>query len=255
MARKRSFPVVLVFCAIAAVSALAQQDSASKPEALVTQSAPAACVPACRPGYVCVSGTCVSNCNPPCPEGQECTPELSCVPISAPGIATTAAPSLTTENPYSSGTVSLVFGCLAAGLGIAGGIMNATSAPDTGSGYLPPVAFGGLSAFLFTISIRNKILYREWKALPRERQIRPIADNPNSGYGYYPALTMSGWMLYGVAVALSAGSSSAMQEGHSSTSNSLLAASLAICATSYVLFHIGNRVKAKHLRSRYHQKD
>ena len=37
------------------------------------------CLPACRPGFVCVVGVCVSACNPPCPSGMRCTPDLQCV--------------------------------------------------------------------------------------------------------------------------------------------------------------------------------
>ncbi len=32
-----------------------------------------ACAPACRLGYDCLNGSCVSACNPPCGAGQECT--------------------------------------------------------------------------------------------------------------------------------------------------------------------------------------
>lgn len=37
------------------------------------------CLPPCRPDFVCLNGRCVSRCNPPCPSGQECTPEGVCV--------------------------------------------------------------------------------------------------------------------------------------------------------------------------------
>ncbi len=36
------------------------------------------CVPACRTGYVCVEGRCVSACNPPCEKGQRCTAKGEC---------------------------------------------------------------------------------------------------------------------------------------------------------------------------------
>ena len=39
----------------------------------------AACVPDCRPGFVCVSGGCVSACNPPCPSNLVCTRDRTCV--------------------------------------------------------------------------------------------------------------------------------------------------------------------------------
>ncbi|MFW6050711.1 MAG: hypothetical protein ACODAU_06025 [Myxococcota bacterium] len=38
------------------------------------------CVPPCRSGHLCHEGRCVSACNPPCPQGERCTPQGRCVP-------------------------------------------------------------------------------------------------------------------------------------------------------------------------------
>lgn len=38
------------------------------------------CQPACRKGYVCVKGACVSACNPPCATGERCTGTGECEP-------------------------------------------------------------------------------------------------------------------------------------------------------------------------------
>jgi len=39
------------------------------------------CDPACRKGYVCKEGACVSLCNPPCPAGSYCTTDgTDCIP-------------------------------------------------------------------------------------------------------------------------------------------------------------------------------
>ncbi len=40
------------------------------------------CFPRCRQGYVCHQGNCVSACNPPCPQGQQCTAQGTCVTTS-----------------------------------------------------------------------------------------------------------------------------------------------------------------------------
>jgi len=40
---------------------------------------PSECAPACRSGYVCLEGTCVSACNPPCGAGETCTDAGECV--------------------------------------------------------------------------------------------------------------------------------------------------------------------------------
>jgi hypothetical protein len=53
---------------------------------------PAACVPDCRGGFVCVSGACVSACNPSCPAGQHCTLTRSCDPDVAPAPANLPPP-------------------------------------------------------------------------------------------------------------------------------------------------------------------
>jgi hypothetical protein len=37
------------------------------------------CTPACRAGYLCQQGQCISACNPPCAAGQRCTAEAECV--------------------------------------------------------------------------------------------------------------------------------------------------------------------------------
>lgn len=36
------------------------------------------CVTACRDGYVCVKGKCVSSCNPPCAKGESCMADAQC---------------------------------------------------------------------------------------------------------------------------------------------------------------------------------
>lgn len=40
------------------------------------------CEPACRPGFACSRGMCVSACNPPCGAGETCTADLRCVAMS-----------------------------------------------------------------------------------------------------------------------------------------------------------------------------
>ena len=51
-----------------------------------TPDAGTPCVPACRQGFVCANGACVSPCNPPCAEGEVCTADLQCVPPDAGGV-------------------------------------------------------------------------------------------------------------------------------------------------------------------------
>jgi hypothetical protein len=53
----------------------------------------AACFPACRTGYLCHEGRCISACNPPCGAGETCTSAGECIsaaPPAAPLIGETA---------------------------------------------------------------------------------------------------------------------------------------------------------------------
>ncbi|MFO0568216.1 MAG: hypothetical protein U0263_21325 [Polyangiaceae bacterium] len=59
------------------------------------------CQPACRKGYVCVKGACVSACNPPCAAGERCTEKGECIsdpnasaapPAPPPPVATQPTP-------------------------------------------------------------------------------------------------------------------------------------------------------------------
>lgn len=51
------------------------EGSPVQPEFSATE---AACVPACRAGFTCVHGSCISACNPPCAKGESCSAEGKC---------------------------------------------------------------------------------------------------------------------------------------------------------------------------------
>ncbi|MBN1652506.1 MAG: hypothetical protein JXA30_01890 [Deltaproteobacteria bacterium] len=62
---------------------------AEAPDAAPSQIAPSPlleskgkkCIPACRSGFVCHQGACVSACNPPCEPNRRCSPEGECVVV------------------------------------------------------------------------------------------------------------------------------------------------------------------------------
>jgi hypothetical protein len=70
--------------------------AAGQPPAPTTTPLPvSACVPDCRAGFVCLSGQCVSACNPPCAANEQCTVEARCVATvtaATPNAAAPAAP-------------------------------------------------------------------------------------------------------------------------------------------------------------------
>ncbi len=58
---------------------------APQPEPTTAAASPESeCFPACRTGYVCAHGTCVSRCNPPCGADEACTAQGECAAKPAP---------------------------------------------------------------------------------------------------------------------------------------------------------------------------
>ncbi len=49
----------------------------------ISESVDAQCLPACRGGFTCIQGRCVSPCNPQCDPGQVCTRNGFCLPTAA----------------------------------------------------------------------------------------------------------------------------------------------------------------------------
>ena len=70
----------------------------STPGGGVAGAAPG-CVPACRSGFVCNQGQCISMCNPPCAAGDLCTANGECVRGSPP--SPDAPPPVTPAQPVS----------------------------------------------------------------------------------------------------------------------------------------------------------
>jgi len=71
------------------------------PTAPPPTAAEAPCVPTCRSGFVCRNSTCISECNPPCPEGESCDQGIRCIAnpvmVSA-GVPAAAEPYPVAEN-------------------------------------------------------------------------------------------------------------------------------------------------------------
>ena len=86
--RDRHLPAKFSQCWVVLVTMGAVMGTSSTVEA---QS----CVPDCRQGYVCHQGSCVSACNPLCPEAERCTSDGQCVAATAPSPQPAAAATAT----------------------------------------------------------------------------------------------------------------------------------------------------------------
>jgi len=69
----RTHIITLVFVTLSLVSSSA-----------LAQDPTAGCMPACREGFRCQDGSCVSPCNPTCPAGEICTTNGLCLPETPP---------------------------------------------------------------------------------------------------------------------------------------------------------------------------
>lgn len=102
-----------------------------------TARAESECFPACREGFLCHEGRCVSACNPPCAQGEVCTAERTCVAQSG---ATDPPPPVESPPPQNGGGTGIPIvehnsGPQVVATAPQGGVVYAS-----GSGYPPPSA-------------------------------------------------------------------------------------------------------------------
>jgi hypothetical protein len=121
----------------------------------------AACVPQCRSGFTCVSGQCVSSCNPPCSSGDVCTAAGECIAPRAESVR----PSDTIDGPV--GTVHRHDGFfLRLTLGIGAGAAGLDAKGDTddrgfvGGGWASSIDVGGANGdnLAFFVRLREATL-------------------------------------------------------------------------------------------------
>jgi len=90
--------------------AVATNPPGTMPATAAASAAPASnleCVPACRAGYLCMQGQCVSACNPPCAANETCSNGqclMNAQPAQAPAMAPGVAPGVAMQP---AGTMSL----------------------------------------------------------------------------------------------------------------------------------------------------
>src|SRR5687767_12034919 len=62
-------------------------------------AAEAACFPACREGYLCSQGQCISACNPACEAGLVCNAAAQCIPAATSAPAAPESPRAVEASP------------------------------------------------------------------------------------------------------------------------------------------------------------
>lgn len=143
------------------------------------EEAVAACSPSCRDRYTCVEGSCVSLCNPACPEGSACTAEGQCVstaPVPAPAPAA-VAPSAAPPPPRYQAAVTTTW--IAAAITLTGAVLVGVGASggdcfdiDTGcyrsagaraAGILTMIGGMTMLAISMPIAIVRRNKHRDWE--------------------------------------------------------------------------------------------
>ncbi len=105
------------------------------------------CDPPCRSGYQCKNGTCVSECNPPCPETQTCDPRShECVPQASESREETKEHHNTGGFATASAITGFVLSPVILGLTIG-------SAATSGNGLVPALPLGASALGIGIISV------------------------------------------------------------------------------------------------------
>jgi hypothetical protein len=189
----------LVGFALGAI-AIGEVSAQPAPPADSTPAGDVACVPACRAGYLCHQGACVSACNPPCGAAEVCTPAGECVsrcnPACDPGQTCTAAGECTggaTASP-----IAVVEG--------AGVIRPATARSAGILGIATAVVVGGLTTAIvinddddlgIPLGIAATAIGGVGIPLVAMRASSARAGNAAMGA---PGMRLTGWVIYGLAM-------------------------------------------------------
>jgi len=158
------------------------------------------CLPACRDGFMCHQGTCISACNPECPSGERCTGAGVCTPVAV----SPAQPMLVPPPPPPSDSAPRDENGASAvrelpGWALGGAILGFVTAPiifaisgasaATAGELWPSLPLGALATVMFGV------------LLPIVANAGASARN-GTGVSGSPGLRVTGWVLYGVTLAL-----------------------------------------------------
>lgn len=150
------------------------------------------CVPACRSGYCCHEGQCISQCNPPCPAGSTCLPNGECAAATAQTAPSAAGPGLRVNQGW--GTAAGVVGAVSAGVILAlTGVTIAINGTDAAT-YVGAVAslFAGVSIPIVAVGAASS----RW-----DPQIRGASGWRITGWIAYVLCMVDALVAVGIGVA------------------------------------------------------
>jgi hypothetical protein len=178
---------------VAPPAASGAEAAAPQPSATLPAPAPAAqCLPACRSGYLCHQGQCISACNPPCSAGEICTGsgvcQLSAPPaeLSAPP-AEPAAPAARRRSTYSAAAPpDPPLGPLAAdgSRGPSGANLHVNALGLLQFGLIPRLEIGGSNTFLLGAHFFNTGAL-SYVVIPGDDEELNFSIGGNLGFRHY----------------------------------------------------------------------
>ena len=159
---------------------------------------PDACFPACRAGYLCHEGRCISACNPPCEAGQVCT---------ATGECAAATPSSSPPRPPPMVDVP--------------GAPATPPPPEPDPGWARGAFYFGVVSATLDLALTTAVIANNPQHARRSRSIGGLAivlfgvNTPLVALGAgsargtpgvvgHPRLRVAGWLSYGLAIVGSA---------------------------------------------------
>jgi hypothetical protein len=172
------------------------------------------CVPACRTGFLCHRGECISACNPPCESGSICTNQGECVSACNPPCPTSHRCLDTGECAVSPAPVAAPAPMASPALGDAP-VESAAAAPPAAAGWARSAAIFGIVLSVVTLGLTVAIVANEDPdfGIPAgivatvlvASGVPVIAVGGSSARGDprvigLPAWRLAGWIAYGFAV-------------------------------------------------------
>lgn len=152
------------------------------------------CEPACRAGYVCVRGACVSACNPQCGPDERCGANLECLPKEPAKVAGEAAPPRGASSGSSETSTPAEAADVREGRE-AGARQGVSFGLGAGLGYSIGAGSGPISALRFDVEVA---LTSNWYLLVEAAPTGVVASRTMEFEGTSDKLTISALLVRGL---------------------------------------------------------